>query len=168
MKLPININDLLTARTVEWERLEFKAGWNPKAVPHTMCVFANDFHNLGGEYIIIGVAEDKGRPVLPSAWLPVSQVDAIFDSAIYHTQRQITLRHEFRSRLIADLVTGKMDVCEAARRIPDKAAADDSQVEKVDGFSEGYDALDSSGLTEREELDEIVSNLLKDGTGASQ
>jgi len=26
MKLPININDLLTARTVEWERLEFKAG----------------------------------------------------------------------------------------------------------------------------------------------
>ena len=34
MKLPVNINDLLTARTVEWERLEFKAGWNPKAVLH--------------------------------------------------------------------------------------------------------------------------------------
>ena len=63
MKLPININDLLTARTVEWERLEFKAGWNPKAVLHTMCAFANDFHNLGGGYIIIGVKEDKGRPV---------------------------------------------------------------------------------------------------------
>jgi len=30
MKLPIYINDLLTARTVEWERLEFRAGWNPK------------------------------------------------------------------------------------------------------------------------------------------
>ena len=44
MKLPININDLLTARTVEWERLEFKAGWNPKAVLHAMCAFANDFH----------------------------------------------------------------------------------------------------------------------------
>ncbi|MBU4444516.1 hypothetical protein KJ656_05470 [bacterium] len=29
MNLPINTNDLLTARTVEWERLEFKAGWNP-------------------------------------------------------------------------------------------------------------------------------------------
>jgi len=27
MNLPININDLLTARTVEWERVEFKAGW---------------------------------------------------------------------------------------------------------------------------------------------
>ena len=48
MKLPINIKDLLTARTVEWERLEFKAGWNPKVVLHAMCAFANDFHNLGG------------------------------------------------------------------------------------------------------------------------
>ena len=59
MKMPLNINDLLTARTVEWERLEFKAGWNPKAVLHTMCAFANDFHNLGGGYIIIGVAEGR-------------------------------------------------------------------------------------------------------------
>jgi len=41
MKLPININDLLTARTVEWERLEFKRGWNPEAVLHTLCAFAN-------------------------------------------------------------------------------------------------------------------------------
>ena len=28
MKLPVNINDLLTARTVKWERLEFEASWN--------------------------------------------------------------------------------------------------------------------------------------------
>jgi hypothetical protein len=66
------------------------------------------------------------------------------------------------------VVTGKLDVCEAARRIPDEAVADISQVEKADGFSDGYDALDSNGLTERKELDEIVSNLLEDGTGASQ
>jgi ATP-dependent DNA helicase RecG len=77
MKLPININDLLAARTVEWERLEFKAGWNPKAVLHTMCAFANDFHNLGGGYIIIGVAEDKGQPILPPAGLPLRQIDAV-------------------------------------------------------------------------------------------
>lgn len=77
MKLPVNINDLLTARTVEWERLEFKAGWNPKAVLHTMCAFANDFHNLGGGYIIIGVDEDNGRPILPPAGLPAMQLDAI-------------------------------------------------------------------------------------------
>jgi ATP-dependent DNA helicase RecG len=33
---------------VEWERLEFKRGWNPEAVLHTLYAFANDFHNLGG------------------------------------------------------------------------------------------------------------------------
>ena len=28
MSLPININDLLHGKSVEWERLEFKTGWN--------------------------------------------------------------------------------------------------------------------------------------------
>ena len=32
MNLPININDFIHGKTVEWERLEFKAGWNPLAV----------------------------------------------------------------------------------------------------------------------------------------
>ena len=77
MKLPINIESLLASRSVEWERLEFKAGWNPKAVLHTMCAFANDFHNLGGGYIIIGVREENGRPVLPPAGLPAKQLDTI-------------------------------------------------------------------------------------------
>ncbi len=77
MNLPINIESLLASRSVEWERLEFKAGWNPKAVLHTMCAFANDFHNLGGGYIIIGVGEENGRPVLPPVGLPSVQLDAI-------------------------------------------------------------------------------------------
>jgi ATP-dependent DNA helicase RecG len=59
MHLPINIEDVLHGQTVEWERLEFKQGWNPEAVLHTMCAFANDFHNLGGGYIFIGVAENS-------------------------------------------------------------------------------------------------------------
>ena len=44
MPLPININEILKGRLVEWERLEFKKGWNPEAVLHTLCAFANDFH----------------------------------------------------------------------------------------------------------------------------
>jgi ATP-dependent DNA helicase RecG len=58
MPLPINIDDILHGQTVEWERVEFKQGLNPEAVLHTMCAFANDFHNLGGGYIFIGVAEN--------------------------------------------------------------------------------------------------------------
>ena len=33
MNLPININDLLTARTVEWEWLGINAGWTPEVTP---------------------------------------------------------------------------------------------------------------------------------------
>ena len=77
MQLPININDLIHGKSVEWERLEFKAGWNPLAVLHTLCAFANDFHNLGGGYVVIGVEERNGQPVLPPAGLAASELDAI-------------------------------------------------------------------------------------------
>lgn len=77
MPLPINIHDLFRGKPVEWERLEFKAGWNPLAVLHTMCAFANDFHNLGGGYIVVGVAEEKGRPRLPPVGLEPTQIDDI-------------------------------------------------------------------------------------------
>ena len=39
MSLPINIKDLIHGHSVEWERLEFKRGWNPEEVIHTMCAF---------------------------------------------------------------------------------------------------------------------------------
>ena len=60
MSLPININEVLQGRPVEWERLEFKRGWNPEAVLHTLCTFANDFYNLGGGYVFLGIADDNG------------------------------------------------------------------------------------------------------------
>jgi len=77
MNLPININDLLASGKIEWERLEFKKGWNPENVLHTLCAFANDFHNLGGGYIIIGVAERNGRPVLPPEGIEPDKIDSI-------------------------------------------------------------------------------------------
>lgn len=77
MSLPININDLLHGKSVEWERLEFKAGWNPLDVLHSICAFANDFHNLGGGYIVVGVAEKDGHPQLPPVGLDRASFDAI-------------------------------------------------------------------------------------------
>ena len=53
-RLPIRIDDLLHARVVEIERIEFKAGWNPDPILRTLCAFANDFENLGGGYLVIG------------------------------------------------------------------------------------------------------------------
>jgi ATP-dependent DNA helicase RecG len=75
--LPFKIDYLLTSGRVESERLEFKTGWNPLKVMHTLCAFANDFHNLGGGYVVLGVATHDGRPVLPPAGLPADSLDRI-------------------------------------------------------------------------------------------
>lgn len=77
MPLPINVREVLEGQVVEWERLEFKAGWNPEAVLHTLCAFANDFHNLGGGYLFIGIEERDGRPVLPPVGLEPGDLDRI-------------------------------------------------------------------------------------------
>ena len=42
--------------------------------------------------------------------------------AISRTEREIALMHEYRTRLTADLVTGKLDVREAAAKLPDPPA----------------------------------------------
>jgi len=52
-------------------------------------------------------------------------------TAILRLEREITLLREYRTRLVSDVVTGKLDVREAASRLPDEellpdlAAADD-------------------------------------------
>ena len=78
--LPINLDDLLQCRGVESERVEFKASWDPDTtgpqVLRTICAFANDYHNLNGGYIVIGVAEADGRAKLPPAGLSAAQVEA--------------------------------------------------------------------------------------------
>jgi ATP-dependent DNA helicase RecG len=68
MALHINIEDLLSARTVESDRIEYKQGWNPDAICRSICAFANDFENIGGGYLLIGVSENietktANRPV---------------------------------------------------------------------------------------------------------
>ena len=58
---PFNINDLIEGNFVESERLEFKKSWNPKEIIHSITAFANDIHNWGGGYIIIGIEEEDGE-----------------------------------------------------------------------------------------------------------
>ena len=60
MALPINIEDLLKKQKIEGNRIEFKSGWNPDAIYHSICAFANDFDNIGGGYILVGVEEENG------------------------------------------------------------------------------------------------------------
>lgn len=77
MALHINIEQLLSARTIESNRIEFKEGWNPTSIYRTVCAFANDFDNIGGGYIIVGVKEYKGVAQRPVCGIPEEQLDKI-------------------------------------------------------------------------------------------
>ncbi|SMD45832.1 ATP-dependent DNA helicase RecG [Aquiflexum balticum DSM 16537] len=77
MALPINILDLINGRAVESERIEYKKGWNPGPIYRSICAFANDFDDIGGGYIIVGIVEENGRPVLPPAGLNEQEIDGI-------------------------------------------------------------------------------------------
>lgn len=78
MSLPINIKDLLYKQKIESNRIEFKKGWNPDKIYHSICAFANDFDNIGGGYIVVGVEEDEnGMPIRPVIGIPPEQLDNI-------------------------------------------------------------------------------------------
>ena len=67
--VPINIDNLIHARSVEDNRREFKATWNDavkESVVRSVCAFANDLLNLNGGYIILGIdTDEQGLPILP-------------------------------------------------------------------------------------------------------
>jgi ATP-dependent DNA helicase RecG len=77
MAISVNIEKLISGRIVESERIEYKKGWNPAAIYRTICAFANDFENIGGGYIIVGVEEEKGRAKRPVTGIPVKELDNI-------------------------------------------------------------------------------------------
>lgn len=82
MALPINIEDLIKGRAVESDRIEYKKGWNPGPIYRSICAFANDFDDIGGGYIIVGIEEENGRPVLPPAGLSEDEIDAILKEMV--------------------------------------------------------------------------------------
>ena len=67
-----------------------------------------------------------------------SQVDEI-ERAISRLEREITLLLEYRTRLIADVVTGKLDVREAAARLPDEIEFPDLSTSNEEFTPEGED-----------------------------
>ena len=75
--IPLKLETLLEGRVVEQDRIEYKKGWNPSDIMHTICAFANDFHNMNGGYIVIGIDEKNGKPILPPEGVSETKLDAI-------------------------------------------------------------------------------------------
>ena len=72
-----NAEDIIHARTIESSRIEYKEGWNPTKVAHSICAFANDIENIGGGYIVLGVSEKDGCPVFPPIGIDKGSIDKI-------------------------------------------------------------------------------------------
>ena len=79
MAIPINIEDLLNKRKIESNRIEFKKGWNPDKIYRTICAFANDFDNIGGGYIVVGIEEEErtGIAKRPVTGVPIEALNDI-------------------------------------------------------------------------------------------
>ncbi len=80
--LPVNLDDLIHARSVESARREFNKTWSLpvfEKVIHSICAFANDFYNSNGGYVIIGIEEENGQPVLPPYGLEDDNLEEIQD-----------------------------------------------------------------------------------------
>lgn len=78
--IPINIEDLLSHRTIEQSRIEYKGTWDKQIelkTLRTMCAFANDIQNLNGGYIIVGIDTENVTPLLPPRGIPENQLEKI-------------------------------------------------------------------------------------------
>jgi len=76
------------------------------------------------------------------------QLTAGLDSAIASITKEVALIQEYRTRLIADVVTGKLDVRAAAAALPDDDPAIDDDTpldaDEADDLDEAIDAMEEA------------------------
>ena len=86
--------------------------------------------------------------------LDLDHADRRIDAAIAQNTREISLLREYRTRLIADVVTGKLDVREAATHLPEETGEpeplDDTDT-SPNGVSEETEATDPDAAHEEAE-----------------
>ena len=75
----------------------------------------------------------------------IDQRTATIDDGIHRIEREISLVCEYRTRLIADVVTGKLDVREAAARLPEEAE-EPEPLEDADALAEGNEEGEGAAL----------------------
>ena len=89
MALAINIDYLLNKQKIESNRIEFKKGWNPASIYHSICAFANDFDDIGGGYVIVGVETNPitGIALRPVEGVPVEKIDGILQEMVGYNNK---------------------------------------------------------------------------------
>lgn len=107
MALAINIEVLLDKQKIESNRIEFKKGWNPASIYHSVCAFANDFDDLGGGYILVGVDsdDDTGMAVRPVEGVSFEEMDGILQDMVGYNNK---LSPYYMPRTSVEEVDGKL------------------------------------------------------------
>jgi type I restriction enzyme S subunit len=106
---------------------------------------------VGSTFKRINISEIKALAVLVP---PKEEQDAVckfldsdlatYDSAIGRLEREIALLREYRTRLVADVVTGKLDVRPAARQLPAEPGAFQDSADAEETGAEG--AIEPTGM----------------------
>lgn len=104
MALPINIEDLLNKRKIESNRIEFKSGWNPDKIYHTICAFATDLENTGGGYILVGVEEEDGVAKRPVKGLSEHEIDRILKEMVAYDAK---ISPSYCCKVSPEIIDGK-------------------------------------------------------------
>jgi ATP-dependent DNA helicase RecG len=86
MPIPASIESILSGKIVEQQRIEYKTGWDPKEVLHSICAFANDFDDFGGGYIILGVKAEDGVPESYPG-IPDDKLDSVEGEILEYSKR---------------------------------------------------------------------------------
>jgi type I restriction enzyme, S subunit len=96
-----------------------------------MIQISKPYFEMKGNSTTLAYVNRQGFSDLPLMLPPVSEQGTIvaavetseshFDQLILNTKGKITLLREYRTRLIGDVVTGKLDVRDAAASLPDEA-----------------------------------------------
>ncbi len=89
----------------------------------------------------------------------LGEATANIDTSIARARRQIALVQEYRTRLIADVVTGKLDVREAAAQLPDESGEEGPVDEDgliLDNMDDGSDDISEPREEEPERESEVI------------
>ncbi|BCB95446.1 hypothetical protein JZK55_03680 [Dissulfurispira thermophila] len=110
--------------------------------------------STGSTYDAVSVADVAGLriplPPLPEQTAIVEYLDAQatkINAAIAAARREIDLLREYRERLIADVVTGKLDVREVAEKLPDEP---EEELELIEDEAEEKDVDEIDTLPEED------------------
>lgn len=101
MALHIDIEALLSNQRIESNRIEFKQGWNAPKIYQSICAFANDFDNIGGGYILVGVEEENGTVKRPICGVPDESLDHILKSMVGYNHEISILSYSGPDRSIS-------------------------------------------------------------------